>query len=107
VLEEYRNKPYPDSLEIGYLGMLFRYWSSFIDVRPADYYEYIDIQVLFVHGKKDYRIPVESSGYVERKLPDKPFEYLYYPKMAHGPSNYQEGVAMREAIAAWIIANDP
>jgi alpha-beta hydrolase superfamily lysophospholipase len=57
VIEAYKNKPYPDSLEIGFMGMPFRYWSSMVDIRPVDYYQNIDIPVLFVQGEKDYRVP--------------------------------------------------
>jgi pimeloyl-ACP methyl ester carboxylesterase len=107
VIEEYKSKSYPDSLEIGYFGMPFRYWSSIVDVRPVDYYEAIDIPVLFIQGEKDYRIPKESTQYVEHNLPEKPFDYIYYPKMGHGPSEYKDTVIFREDIANWIIAHDP
>jgi pimeloyl-ACP methyl ester carboxylesterase len=106
VIETFRSKPYPDSLEIGYMGLPFRFWRSIIDVRPADYYQYIDIPVLFVQGEKDYRIPKESTQYLEQYLPEKPFDYRYYPKMGHGPSGYKESIQLREDIAAWIIAHD-
>lgn len=107
VIEKYKSKPYPDSLEIGFLGMPFRFWSSFIDIRPIDYYQYIDIPVLFVHGEKDYIVPKESTQFVENNLPKKPFDYIYYQKMKHGPSGYKETVTFRENIATWIIEHDP
>ena len=107
VIEVYKNKPYPDSLEIGFMGMPFRYWNSIVDIRPVDYYQNIDIPVLFVQGEKDYRIPKESTQYVEQNLPEKPFDYSYYPKMGHGPTGYKDTLILREDIARWIIAHDP
>ena len=107
VIEVYKNKPYPDSLEIGFMGMPFRYWSSMVDIRPVDYYQNIDIPVLFVQGEKDYRVPKESTQYVEQNLPEKPFDYIYYPKMGHGPTGYKDTLIFREEIARWIIAHDP
>jgi pimeloyl-ACP methyl ester carboxylesterase len=107
VIQRYQSKPYPDSLEIGFMGLPFRYWSSMVDIRPIDYYEYIDIPVLFVQGAKDYRIPKESTQYIEQNLPGKPFDYIYYPKMGHGPSGYKDTVILREDIANWIIAHEP
>jgi esterase/lipase len=96
VIELYLSKPYPDSLETGY-----------IDIRPIDYYELIDIPVLFVHGEKDNRIPVESTRYIEKNLSKKNFNYIYYPSMRHNPYNYKETVKWREDIVNWIIAHNP
>jgi esterase/lipase len=107
VIETYRSKPYPDSLETGFIGMPFRFWNSIIDIKPINYYENIDIPVLFIQGVKDYRVPKESTQFVEKNLPGKPFYYKYYSKMGHGPSNYSETVMLREDIAEWIIEHDP
>jgi pimeloyl-ACP methyl ester carboxylesterase len=107
VIKEYQFEPYPDSLEIGFLGMPFRFWSSIVDIRPIDYYQNIDIPVLFIQGEKDRRIPKESTSFVERNLPEKPFDYIYYPNMGHSPSNYKETVTLRKDIADWIISHDP
>jgi esterase/lipase len=96
---------YPDSIELGYFGMSLRWWSSFINIRPFDYYKNINIPVLFVHGKKDYRVSVESTQYIQENLPEKPFKYRYYP-WGHGPSNYFEKIQFRNDIANWIIKND-
>jgi pimeloyl-ACP methyl ester carboxylesterase len=107
VIEKYKSKPYPDSLEIGFLGMPFRFWSSIVDIRPIDYYQNIDIPILFIQGEKDYRIPKESTQFIGENLPEKPFDYIYYPEMEHGPSGYKDAVKFREDIAKWIIEHDP
>ena len=106
LVEEYKTKPYPDSLEIGYFGAPYRFWSSLIDVRPFDYYKDINIPVLFLHGERDIRVTVESTRYVEKNLPHKPFEYIYYPRMGHSPSNRREVIRLHKDIANWIIKND-
>ncbi|MDR2716454.1 MAG: hypothetical protein LBB89_00100, partial [Treponema sp.] len=65
VIDLYKEPPYPDSLEEGFIGMTHRWWRSFVDVRPFDYYVNINIPVLFVHGEKDFRVSKESTKYVE------------------------------------------
>jgi pimeloyl-ACP methyl ester carboxylesterase len=56
----YKTKPYPNSDTDGYIEMPFKF-CSIVDIRPFDYYAKINIPVLFVHGAKDSRIPVEST----------------------------------------------
>jgi fermentation-respiration switch protein FrsA (DUF1100 family) len=106
IVETYKTTPYPDSLDAGFSAFPFRWWSSFIDVRPFDYYKNINIPVLFVHGEKDQNVPVESSRYVEHNLPQKPFSYIYYPYLKHTPATYKQKTVFRKDIAAWITTHN-
>jgi pimeloyl-ACP methyl ester carboxylesterase len=71
-----------------------------------DYYVNINIPILFIHGERDFNAPVESTRYIQENLPEKPFEYLYYKDMAHGPTNYSQTMRVRMDIAKWIIKNN-
>ena len=110
ILDPFRFEPYPDSSEpIGEPGHPFypgtyRYWNSYVHRRPIEFYENINIPVLFLHGEWDANVPVESTRYVEENLQGKPYIYRYYPEMFHWPDNYGGFVAWRRDIAAWLEA---
>jgi len=93
---------YPDSITDGFNGMSFRWYNSFMNIRPYEYYKKINFPILFVHGRKDYRIPIESTEYIENNLPEKPFNYLYYQNMEHSPNTYSQILRLREDIVKWI-----
>jgi esterase/lipase len=97
---------FPDSIDDGIFFSTYKWHSSFAHLRPFDHYKNINIPVLFVHGRKDYHVAVESTKYVQENLPDKPFEYLYYNNMEHGPGNYFQIIKFRKDITNWIITND-
>jgi dipeptidyl aminopeptidase/acylaminoacyl peptidase len=63
----------------------------------------INIPVLFLHGELDRNVSVESTRYVEDNLPDKPFDYIYYPEMAHGPATGKDLIRLRKDIKDWLI----
>jgi esterase/lipase len=94
---------YPDSITEGFNNMTFRWYNSFMHIRPYDYYKNINIPILFVNGNKDYLIPIESTKHIEENLPQKPFEYLYYKNIGHGPGTYYQTIQFREDITKWII----
>jgi pimeloyl-ACP methyl ester carboxylesterase len=97
----YREEPYPDSTErIGTITM--RWLTSIMFRRPFDFYVDIEIPVLFIHGEMDTNNPVESTRYVENNLPNKPFDYIYYPEMAHGPGTKEELDRLRNDIKEWL-----
>ena len=81
----------------------YRWRNSTLDKRPFDYYVNINIPVLFFHGELDRNVSVESTRYVENNLPDKPFNYIYYPEMAHGPATKKELDRLRSDIKDWLI----
>jgi pimeloyl-ACP methyl ester carboxylesterase len=87
-------------------GMSKMYFNSMMGINPLEYYKNIGIPILFVHGEKDRNVPVESTKYVEKTLPEKPFDYIYYKNMYHGPSNYSQAIKFREEIALWIRNHD-
>ena len=96
---------FPDSFEEDYYGMTYRFDSSIMHIRPFDYYKNIDIPILFIHGKLDYILPVESTVYIQENLPEKPFVYWYFP-WAHQPGNLEEIKYFRKRIAGWIRQTD-
>jgi pimeloyl-ACP methyl ester carboxylesterase len=73
---------YPNSLgEI--MGYTYGWWNSFLNYRPYDFYTNINIPILFVHGRLDTTVPVESTQYIQEKLSNKPFEYAYVDSADH------------------------
>jgi esterase/lipase len=82
-----------------------KYILSLMGVRPFDYYVNINIPILFLHGENDFNTPVESSKYIQENLTEKPFEYMYYKNMTHGPSNYSQTMQIRRDIMEWVIRN--
>jgi pimeloyl-ACP methyl ester carboxylesterase len=94
---------YPNSYEEDVYGFAtFRWFNSFKDIKPFDYYKNVDIPVLFIHGENDYNIPVESTRYVQDHLPEKPFAYSYYD-WAHYPGTYAGIIKLRNNIGKWVM----
>jgi pimeloyl-ACP methyl ester carboxylesterase len=78
-------------------------WRYSIDARrPFELYKDISIPVLFIHGQLDTNISVISTRYVEENLPDKPFDYIYYPDMIHYPETIGQLKKLRTDIANWL-----
>jgi pimeloyl-ACP methyl ester carboxylesterase len=104
LLALYREEPRNDSIDRfwGRDPLTYRWLNSIMDKRPFDYYKNIDIPVLFLHGGRDGNVSIESTKYVEDNLPDKPFDYIYYPEMAHGPATGEELDRLRNDIANWL-----
>ena len=63
--------------EIALSNMTYRYFNSIIKIRPYNYFTDIDIPVLFIHGKKDINIPVESTLHIQENLEHKPYTYIF------------------------------
>jgi pimeloyl-ACP methyl ester carboxylesterase len=78
------------------------YWYSHQVRRPFEFYKNIDIPVLFIHGLLDVFVSPISTKYVEENLPDKPFDYIYYPNTQHYPTTVRELLRMRADIANWL-----
>jgi pimeloyl-ACP methyl ester carboxylesterase len=95
------NNEFPDSFEEDYYGMTYRYYNSIIHIKPFDYYKNINIPVLFVQGGNNYRIPVESTVYIQENLPEKPFYYKYF-LWAETPETDRASAAFIKEIAEWI-----
>lgn len=103
MIELYRENDfqYLDSITEGFSGMSLRWFNSMMNIRPFEYYKNINIPILFVHGKKDYNVPVESTEYIENNLSGKPFIYLYYENMDHSPT-YSQTIQLRNDVAEWV-----
>lgn len=93
---------YSESIETTPLGLVYRQMASFMNLRAFEYYQKINIPILFIHGEKDMNIAVESTRYVQDNLPEKPFEFIYYKKMEHIPIKYFEVQRFRNDIAGWV-----
>jgi pimeloyl-ACP methyl ester carboxylesterase len=97
---------YAESIETNSYGIVYRWMASFIDIRPFDYYKKINLPMLFIHGKKDWNMAVESTEYIQKNLPEKPFDYIYYENMGHIPIKYHETIRLRNDIKEWINRNN-
>ena len=92
---------YPNSLgEI--MGYTYGWWNSFIYYRPYEYYTDINIPVLFIHGKLDITVPVESTQYIQENLPGKPFDYVYIDNADHSFSSNESKNKLRERMTNWV-----
>jgi esterase/lipase len=106
-VEEYNPEhTYRDTYVEDIYGMTYRWFTSFMHIKPFDYYKNILIPILFIHGETDYNIPVESTRYIQENLPDKPFEYRYYP-WDHQPRNRADFIQFRNDIAEWVRKTAP
>jgi esterase/lipase len=107
VIKTYENiSEYSESTEVNSYGVVYRWLASFIDLRPFDYYKNINIPILFIHGKQDWNMAIESTKYIQENLPEKPFEYIFYKNMGHIPLKYFETVRFRNDIKKWIISKN-
>jgi len=70
--------------------------------RPFELYRKINIPVLFIHGQFDGGVNVASTKYVEENLPDKHFDYIYYPTSRQYPRTVRQLVTMRADIVNWL-----
>jgi esterase/lipase len=93
---------YYDSMERSPLGLAYRQMASFLNYRPFDYYRNINIPILFIHGKNDLNVAVESTLYLQDNLLEKPFDYIIYEDMGHIPMNDPERLILRNDIENWI-----
>jgi dipeptidyl aminopeptidase/acylaminoacyl peptidase len=93
------------STEELFYGRNYRWFDSFMRLRPFDYYKSINIPVLFVHGDYDINVPVESTIFLQENLPEKPFAYKYF-EWAHQPQKRSQFIAERNEIAEWIMDID-
>jgi pimeloyl-ACP methyl ester carboxylesterase len=91
--------------EEDFYGFNYRWFDSFMRIRPFDYYKEINIPILFTHGERDYNIPIESTRYIQENLPEKPFEYYYY-KGGHQQRGYFNTIKFRKDVSEWIIKTD-
>ena len=109
VLDYYREEPRYDSINrvgISNQGVTYRWLNSIIDKRAFDYYEYINIPVLFIHGERDSNVAVESTKYIADNLPDKPFDFIIYLNMRHAPGSLDELNSLRSKIKEWLISKE-
>jgi esterase/lipase len=97
---------YAESIETNSYGVVYRWMASFMNIRPFDYYKNINIPILFIHGKKDWNMAVESTEYIQKNLPEKPFDYIYYKNMGHILIKYNETIRLRNDIKEWINKNN-
>ncbi|MDR0584279.1 MAG: hypothetical protein LBG57_08035 [Treponema sp.] len=106
-VEDYKSKNENVTItpEEDFYGFNYRWFDSFMKIRPFDYYRGINIPVFFTHGEKDQNVPVESTRYIQENLPEKPFEYKYY-KWAHQANNYFDTIDFRNDISEWITDID-
>lgn len=100
-----KNTYFRDTFEEDYYDSTYRWFNSFKYIRPYDYYQNIDIPILFIHGVNDPKVPGESTLYIQNNLPDKPFNYLYYP-WGHQPETIPDTLGLIKDISKWIIKAD-
>jgi pimeloyl-ACP methyl ester carboxylesterase len=95
----------PDEVQFRQTGQVFiplMWYYSKHTKRPFELYKKIYIPVLFIHGQLDTTVSVIATRYVEENLPEKPFDFIYYPEMGHGPTTIGELKRLRADIADWL-----
>ena len=106
VIDYYQDEPRNNSINsvgISSSGATYRWLNSIIDIRPFNYYEEINIPVLFIHGDLDSNISIESTYYVYDNLPDKPFDFITFRGMGHSPGSVEQLDFFRSKIKEWLI----
>jgi pimeloyl-ACP methyl ester carboxylesterase len=58
----------PQSLDRRFLGLPYRYWTSSLDVDPAESYLRVTQPAYFVQGERDESVPVESGRALQARL---------------------------------------
>ena len=91
-----------NSIGVDKYGTVLRWLTSALEFAPFDYWKDVDIPVLFIHGEKDFNVAVESTRHIQENLPEKPFEFIYYKKMAHGPSSSSQMSRIQKDIVGWM-----
>jgi hypothetical protein len=106
-VEDYKTKNDEITItpEEDFYGLNYRWFDSFMPLRPFDYYKNMNIPVLFVHGDYDINVPVASTVFIQENLPEKPFTYKYF-RWAHQPRKRSHLIAERNEIAEWIVNID-
>jgi esterase/lipase len=84
------------------MGYTYRWWNSFMNHRPFEYYEKINIPVLFIHGNLDIIVPVESTRYIQNNLADKPYDYVYIEDADHSFRTKMSKEIFEKDVVNWI-----
>jgi dipeptidyl aminopeptidase/acylaminoacyl peptidase len=92
---------YPNSIgEI--MGYTYKWWNGFMNYKPYNYYENINIPILFIHGNLDIMIPVESTKYIQNNLLNKPFDYIYIDDANHYYNTSKSKEIFENNIIKWV-----
>jgi pimeloyl-ACP methyl ester carboxylesterase len=92
---------YPESIgEI--MGYTYRWWNSFMDYRPFDYYLKMNIPILFIHGDLDIVVPVESTQYIQENLKEKPYDYIYIEDADHSFMTRKSKKIFEKDVVEWV-----
>jgi len=85
--------------------MTYKWFSGITQLNLTEYYEKINIPVLFIHGNLDTTVPVETTQYIENNFKNKSFNFYYYADMTHIQIKQQEYPPQND-LTAWILRID-
>ena len=85
--------------------MTYQWFYGITHLNLIEYYEKINIPVLFIHGNLDTIVPVETTQYIENNFKNKPFDFNYYADMTHIRIKQQEYLPQND-LTAWILKTD-
>jgi len=106
-IQTFHNQASHDSIDFFLFSpMTYRWFDSITQLRLIDYYENINIPILFIHGNSDIDIPVETTQYMEKNFPGKQFDFYYYPEMTHIQIKQQVYLPQKD-ITEWVLSTDP
>jgi len=105
-LETFQTRQFFDSADF-FLNspMTYKYFSGITRLNFIDYYEGINIPVMFIHGNLDTDVPVETTQYIQANFKNKPFDFFYYADMTHLQIK-QKVYAPENDISEWILRID-
>ena len=108
LLQLFQSEPLPSLPEpiTGGISTTFRYISSIAHLSLLEYYEKIQIPVLFLHGVLDPIVAVETTGYLENNLRKDNFTFIYFPDMGHTP-NIMQRDWLNLSISVWLLRANP
>ncbi|MCL2267547.1 MAG: hypothetical protein FWC17_07260 [Treponema sp.] len=85
--------------------MTYKWYTGIAHLKLSEYYEKINIPVLFIHGNLDTVVPVESTQQMENNYKNKPFDFYYYADMTHNQIK-QQTYLPQDDITKWILKID-
>jgi len=85
------------------MGYTYGWWNSFINYRPYDYFKNINIPILFIHGRQDIMVPVESTKYIQDNIQTSSFNYIYIENGDHTFSSNESKDELRINIINWYM----
>ncbi|MDR1748415.1 MAG: hypothetical protein LBR47_05085 [Spirochaetaceae bacterium] len=92
----------PDSVTKEYLGLTYRWWSSFGDYLPAVGYAAMDKPVMFIQDTDFWLSPLESAEYIEESHPRQLFKFVYRGNDGNNRDSVDSFKSIYDDVERWL-----